>query len=111
MLQSTPSTVACKRHLIRDDDDYLLEIDEYSLGPQHFHLVHFSVKRWAPSALKKIRRHWPLFRAAIPQPLYTAGGEVVDDKWCKFIASLGFKPHSTIVTNGGEQRTLYVNDG
>lgn len=98
------------RHSVRFIDAYHFEIDEYRRGDDQFLLVHALINNWTPSVLKQIRREWEIFRRVMPATLF-ATGQVDDKKWRKFVSMFGFQYLTTVLTECGEPRSLYVNYG
>lgn len=105
---ATPPFELVNRFWARDTEDYGLEVDIFGNGSQQFVQVHFEVRRWAPSVLRTMRREWALFRQCVRGPLFAISG-TEDDKWRRFVTSFGFQFSATVLTQCGEQRSMYVS--
>lgn len=98
------------RHRIIDRPDYLAEIDEYRRpdGAQ-FLLAHVRVFVWTKDALKSMISDWKLFRQIVKAPLFVTAEEE-GPKWEHFVSLLGFRPHSTVICNNGESRSMFIHE-
>jgi hypothetical protein len=98
-----------KRHTARSTDDYLAEIDEYVREDgEQFLLVHLRVFKFTPRVLRRILTEWRCWRALCKQPLF-ACGEREDRTFQHFVKLLDFESLMPVVTECGEERTLYVS--
>ena len=101
--------VFVQRHHALITDDYWFELDEYKRASgDQFLLAHIRVFKWTPSVCKRIRAQWRVLRGFVTCPLF-ACPEVDDDRWCKFVGMLGFKPLQQVVCNNGETRPLFIH--
>lgn len=95
------------RHRVLSREEYLFEIDDYTLGGgNHFLLAHLRVFSFTPSAMKRILADWRAFRACVSAPLF-AIGEEDDAKWRRFVSHLGFEPALEVVCNNDVRRLMY----
>jgi hypothetical protein len=98
------------QHVAHDTDYCKFEIEEYRTDEGHpMLLAHLHVKQWSPSALKKIRHDWKVFRQHITAPLF-ATPMVDDDKWRKFVTLMGWRPTGQMVLcRDGIERPIYIH--
>ena len=95
-------------HRVLDYPEYRFEIDEYRFEYRPHFVAHFRVSKWSPSVLKRILFEWKVFRSVVPFPLY-ASGEDDDRKWRRFVTLLGFVPHTSVLCNDGQHRSIYIS--
>ena len=103
-----------QRHLALDTPECTVELDEWrraSDGDQRL-VAHIRVHRWSPSALKKMRREWALFRTLVTLPIFASpipheGPEL--KRWVRFVGLMGFRPLTTVLCEDGHTRPLYIH--
>jgi hypothetical protein len=96
-------------------DDVTFELDEYRDAEGHqMLLAHLRVHQWTPSAMRRIRHDWSVFRKAITTNLYALPMLSPEDpefsKWERFVTSMGWRPiHSKVLCHDGIERPLYIH--
>lgn len=88
--------------------DYLFEIDEYRRGEEQMLFAHIRLFNFTPSVFKDLKRRWKIFRECVTAPLF-ASAENADDKWQRFVTSLGFKPLDKAICDDGNSRPIFIH--
>lgn len=98
------------RIVMWSEPDFDFEVSLLQIAPgKMMTFVHIYVYYWAPSTFKKLKHLWSSNRINLP-PIVYAQGDLTDDKWVRFVKSLGFQPLlADVPCTDGKFRHIYVH--